>query len=122
MNHSPWIVQLKRTRPVEPLAENLSTDTVIVGGGIAGITTAYFLLTKGTERVVLLEAGKVAHGATGHNAGQITSYFEKTFIQLAERYGIVQTTAAHKAIEEDARVLLEHIFAHAELSTLTKSV
>ncbi len=117
MNHSPWIVQLKRTRPVEPLSENLSTDTVVVGGGIAGIATAYFLLTKGTERVVLLEAGKVAHGATGHNAGQITSYFEKSFTQLAERYGIVQTAAAQKAIEEDARTLLEHIFAHAELST-----
>lgn len=117
MNHSPWIVQLKRTRPVEPLSSNLFADTAIVGGGIAGITTAYFILTKTIQSVVLLEAGKVAHGATGHNAGQITSYFEKTFTELAERYGIVRTAAAQRAIEEDARALLEHIFAHAELST-----
>lgn len=117
MNHSPWIVQLKRTRPVEPLSENLSADTVIVGGGIAGITTAFFTLTNTSHSVILLEAGKVAHGATGHNAGQITSYFEKTFTELAERYGIVRTTAAHKAIEEDARALIEYIFAHAELTT-----
>lgn len=117
MNHSPWIAQLNRTRPIEPLNQNLSSDVVIVGGGIAGITTAFFILTKTTHSVVLLEAGKVAHGATGHNAGQITSYFEKTFVELSERYGIVRTTAAYRAIEEDARVLLEHIFAHAELST-----
>jgi len=117
MNHSPWLVQLKRTRPVEPLSQNLSTDTIIVGGGIAGISTAFFILTKTTHSVVLLEAGQVAHGATGHNAGQITSYFEKTFTELAERYGIVRTAAAHKAIEEDARTLIEHMFAHAQLTT-----
>ena len=117
MNHSPWLVQLKRTRPVEPLSQNLSADTIIVGGGIAGISTAFFILTRTTHSVVLLEAGMVAHGATGHNAGQITSYFEKTFTELSERYGIVRTAAAHKAIEEDARVLMEHMFTHAELTT-----
>src|SRR6188768_2726334 len=105
MNHSPWLVQLKRTRPVEPLSQNLFADTIIVGGGIAGISTAFFILTKTNHSVVLLEAGMVAHGATGHNAGQITSYFEKTFAELAERYGVVRTAAAHKAIEEDARAL-----------------
>lgn len=117
MNHSPWLAQLNRTRPIEPLSQNLSADTIIVGGGIAGISTAFFILTKTTHSVVLLEAGKVAHAATGHNAGQITSYFEKTFTELSERYGIVRTTAAHKAIEEDARILLESIFVQAQLTT-----
>ncbi len=116
MNRSPWIVQLKRTRPVELLSENLFADVGIVGGGIAGISTAFFVLTTTDKSVVLLEAGKVAHGATGHNAGQITSYFEKTFVELSERYGIVRTTQAYKAIEEDARELLEHMFSHAEVS------
>lgn len=117
MNHSPWIVQLKRTRPAEPLSENIGANVGIVGGGIAGITTAFYTLTNTDKSVVLLEAGKVAHGATGHNAGQITSYFEKSFTELAERYGIVRTVAAHKAIEEDARALLEGIFAQAQLTT-----
>ncbi len=117
MNHSPWIVQLKRTRPIEPLSENIYANVGIIGGGIAGITTAFYLLSATNKSVVLLEAGMVAHGATGHNAGQITSYFEKTFTELSERYGIVRTVTAHKAIEEDARSLLEGIFSHAELTT-----
>ena len=50
MNNSPWIKQLRRTRSVEPLAENLDAVVVIVGGGIAGVTTAYFLLTQTSSK------------------------------------------------------------------------
>ncbi len=117
MNHSPWIVQLKRARPAQVLDHNLTTDVVVVGGGIAGITTAFFLLSQTDHRVVLIDAGNIAHGATGHNAGQITSYFEKTFAELAERYGVVRTAHAHKVIEEDARSLLEGIFSYTQLTT-----
>jgi glycine/D-amino acid oxidase-like deaminating enzyme len=68
-NHSPWIKQLKRSRPVQALSGNLTTDIVIVGGGIAGIMTAYFTLRDTDKSVVLIDADKIAHGATGHNAG-----------------------------------------------------
>ena len=116
-NNSPWIHQLRRTRPVESLEENLYTDIVIVGGGIAGITTAYFMLTQTNKKIVLVEAGKIAHGATGHNAGQITSYFEKPFREIVNRFGLSKAARAQQAIEEDARSLLEKIFSHAELTT-----
>ena len=53
-NHSPWIKQLNRTRPVVPLGEDLKTEVVIVGGGIAGVITAYFTLRDTDKNVVLL--------------------------------------------------------------------
>jgi glycine/D-amino acid oxidase-like deaminating enzyme len=114
-NHSPWIAQLNRTRPIEPLSENLSTDVCIVGGGIAGVSTAYFLLTQTDKKVLLLEAGKIAHGATGHNAGQITSYFEESLTELVKRFGLELAGSAQKVIEEDARVLLNSIINFAKL-------
>jgi len=117
MNHSPWIAQLKRTRPADTLSGPLGADVVIVGGGIAGITTAYMILTKTNLSVALIEAGKVAHGATGHNAGQITSYFEKSFTELVERYGIERAAHAQRAIEEDARILLSEIITDASITT-----
>lgn len=117
MNHSPWIAQLNRTRPVQPLDQNLETDVIIVGGGIAGVTTAYFLLTRTDKKVILLEAGKVAHGATGHNAGQISSYYEKNFSEMVEQFGIDKAKHAQKVIEEDARILLESIFSEVRLNT-----
>lgn len=117
MNNSPWLAQLKRTRPVEPLEENISTDVCIVGGGIAGITTAFFLLMKTKKRVVLLEAHKIAHGATGHNAGQITSYFETPLRDLVQKFGFAKAIHAQKVIEEDARILFEKVFIDAFLQT-----
>jgi glycine/D-amino acid oxidase-like deaminating enzyme len=116
MNHSPWIEQLKRTRITEPLEENLSTDIVIIGGGIAGVSTAYFLLTETDKNIILLEANKIAHGATGHNAGQVSSDFEIPFKELIKRYGETKAVHAQKAIDIDARRLLKKIMRKANIS------
>ncbi len=45
-------------------------DVLVVGGGIVGLATAYFLADCGA-RVQLIEAGTIASGATGANAGGI---------------------------------------------------
>lgn len=116
MNNSPWIKQLRRTRPIEPLDENLDADVVVIGGGIAGVTTAYFLLTQTTKTVLLLEGGKIAHGATGHNAGQISSYYEKSLADLVRDFGETKATRAQRIIEEDARALFNEIFSDTQLS------
>lgn len=116
-NHSPWIQQLARVRGIDALDSNISTDICVIGGGIAGVTTVYFLLTQTDKRVVLLEAGKIAHGATGHNAGQITSYFEVSFAELTKRYGLADASYAQKMIEENARVFLQNIITNAGLNT-----
>jgi sarcosine oxidase, subunit beta len=50
----------------------VESDVIVVGGGIAGASTAYHLAALG-RRVTLLERGEVASGASGVNAGQIDS-------------------------------------------------
>ncbi|ETX02335.1 MAG: hypothetical protein ETSY1_03945 [Candidatus Entotheonella factor] len=45
-------------------------DCLIIGGGIAGVSTAYHLAGYG-DRVTLLERGDIASEASGVNAGQI---------------------------------------------------
>ncbi|MCP3674692.1 MAG: FAD-binding oxidoreductase [Gammaproteobacteria bacterium] len=52
------------------LEGDLQTDVVIVGGGFSGVNTALELIEKGYA-VVLLEANRIAWGATGRNGGQI---------------------------------------------------
>ncbi|MGB3921782.1 MAG: FAD-binding oxidoreductase [Minisyncoccia bacterium] len=113
-NHSPWIKQLKRVRGVSPIANNTETDVVIVGGGIAGVTTAYFALTRTDKGVLLVEADKIAHGATGHNAGQITSYFERSLTDLVNEFGSDLAIDGQRSIES-AWSLLDEIISVAKL-------
>ncbi len=115
-NHSPWIAQLARTRPVVPLEEDLLADVVIVGGGIAGIMTAYFTLRDTDRAVLLVEGDKVAHGATGHNAGQLVSYFERPFKSLVDDFGLSLASEGASAVEH-AWTLLDEVVEEAKLTT-----
>lgn len=45
-------------------------EILIVGGGIAGVSTAFYLARQGAE-VALVERGEIASEASGANAGQI---------------------------------------------------
>jgi len=50
----------------------LTADVVVIGGGIAGASTAYHLSRLGHD-VALVERGEIASGASGVNAGAIDS-------------------------------------------------
>ncbi len=115
-NHSPWIKQLNRTRQVVPLENDLTTDFLIVGGGIAGVTTAFFALRDTDKKVVLIEADKIAHGATGHNAGQITSYFERPLTELVGEFGFELAIEGQRSVEFGWS-LLDEIVSQAKLQT-----
>src|SRR5690348_15802596 len=45
-------------------------DVLVVGGGLVGLSIAYFLVERGA-RVQLIEANSLASGASGANAGGI---------------------------------------------------
>lgn len=115
-NHSPWIHQLNRTRPVTPLEEDLLAEVVVVGAGIAGTATAYFALRDTDHSVLLLDADKVAHGATGHNAGQLTTYFERSFASMVEEFGLTLASEGVRAVEHTWE-LIDEIVEEAKLAT-----
>ncbi|MDB5254340.1 MAG: hypothetical protein JWL80_406 [Parcubacteria group bacterium] len=114
-NRSPWIHQLNRTRPVVQLKHDTEVDVAIVGGGIAGVSSAFFILRDTDKKVIILEASKVAHGATGHNAGQVTSYFERPFDELVQEFGLEKAAEGQRAIELSWE-LLDQIYTEAELT------
>ena len=51
-----------------------TTRVVIVGGGIIGCATAYYLTRTGISDVVIVERDHVASGASGYSAGILTPY------------------------------------------------
>lgn len=114
-NSSPWIHQLNKQRATQKIAQDVVTDVAIIGGGIAGIATAFFVLKYTEKKVVLCERGKIGHGATGHNAGQVVSYFERPFKDLVREFGLEVASRGQKDVEE-AWQLLDEMYADAALN------
>lgn len=54
-----------------PLSGDHSCDTVIVGAGIAGISTAYELATQG-QKVIIIDRGKIAGGITARTTAHLS--------------------------------------------------
>jgi sarcosine oxidase subunit beta len=50
-------------------------DVVVVGAGILGSTTAYYLKRNGLSNVLLLDRGDAASGGTGKSAAIVRSYY-----------------------------------------------
>jgi glycine/D-amino acid oxidase-like deaminating enzyme len=66
----------------------IECDYLIVGGGIAGVMTAYLLSKETQASVVLIEKDGIGSGATGASAGMIVREFEGvSFENLVSRFG-----------------------------------
>lgn len=114
MNKSPWIHQLNHEREVKKLSSDLTTEVAIVGAGIAGISTAFYLLKHTGKKVVLLEGYKLAHGATGHNGGQMVTYFERPFPDIVKEFGLEKACHGQREIDS-AWELVEEMYVEAGL-------
>ena len=65
-----------------------SSRIVIVGGGIAGCSTAYHLALLGEKDVLLLEQGKLTCGTTWHAAGLVGQMRPNRTMTRMSKYGI----------------------------------
>ena len=63
-------------------------EIIIVGGGIAGCSTAYHLARAGKTDVLLLEQGKLTSGTTWHAAGLIGQMRPNRNMTAMSKYGI----------------------------------
>jgi glycine cleavage system aminomethyltransferase T/glycine/D-amino acid oxidase-like deaminating enzyme len=63
-------------------------EIVIVGGGIAGCSTAYHLARLGKTDVLLLEQGKLTSGTTWHAAGLVGQMRPNRTMTQMSKYGI----------------------------------
>ena len=72
------------------LEENLVCDVCVVGGGYTGLSTSLSLSEMGYS-VVLLEAQRVAFGASGRNGGQVSSGQQWNVCDLHNAFGREKT-------------------------------
>jgi len=82
-----WYSATMVAAPARPqLGSDLDVDVCVIGGGLAGITTAREVARRGWS-VALLEAGRLAGGASGRNTGFVLPGFGAAADRLVARVG-----------------------------------
>ena len=120
MKSSYWILSSKNNRSYKGLDKDISTDCLIVGGGIVGLTTAY-LLAKENKKVVIVEADKVGFGTSGRNTGKVTSQHGLIYKDICKKYSPQKARMYYEANEEGLK-LVEDIVSEHNISCDFKKV
>lgn len=81
-----WFAGTAAAPPRARLNYDLDADVCVIGGGIAGLTAAREVALRGWS-VVVLEARRVASGASGRNGGVVLPGFSAPLEGIVERIG-----------------------------------
>ncbi len=88
----------------------VSVDVVIIGGGITGLSTAFWLQKEDPSlSIAIVEKYLMGAGASGRNAGFITCGSVEHFNRLVEQYGEERALEIWKFSEENLSLLKENI-------------
>ncbi|MCI7019209.1 MAG: FAD-dependent oxidoreductase [Clostridiales bacterium] len=82
-----------------PLKGNVSTDVLVIGGGMAGLLCAYKLKKAGVDCVVA-ERKRIASGVTGDTTAKLTSQHGLIYGKIAKKGGLEAAKLYLQANEE----------------------
>ncbi len=80
-----WSDQIPRIR-YPRLQNNIVADVAIVGGGIAGLLSAYLLANAG-KKVVILEKGDLLSGTTMYTTAFLSQIIDTSAVDMTNIYG-----------------------------------
>ncbi|MDB9513159.1 FAD-dependent oxidoreductase [Kamptonema animale CS-326] len=111
LTRSYWLTNLPyqdlHTTPELPT----QTDIVVIGGGITGVSTAYWL-TKHGLNVTLLEQRGISGGATGRNGGHFNPRTKKNFAVALKEYGTETALAILDYVQKNAAAIKQFVADH----------
>jgi glycine/D-amino acid oxidase-like deaminating enzyme len=116
MINSDSVSYWQRTTPHLPLATTLppSVDVTVIGGGLLGASTCYWLARSGI-RVALLERTAIAHGATGRNGGFVRAGSAESYPEAIAHLGR-ETARAMMDITTESRTLLRQVVREEDIA------
>ena len=102
MHESIWAAT-KKLPHFPALGQEISTDVLIIGGGMAGILTAYKLTRQGVN-CVLIEGDRICRGVSGNTTAKVTVQHGLIYHRLLKQFGEERAKlyyhANRKALEE----------------------
>ena len=100
--------------PPEPrpaLDHDASADVVVIGAGVAGVATAYWLARAGA-RPLVLEARTIAEAASGRNAGFLLAGVAENFLVASRRYGEANALRIWRFTRRNQELVRELVARH----------
>ncbi|MEU1332672.1 FAD-dependent oxidoreductase [Streptomyces sp. NPDC005865] len=91
-----------------PLSDDIEVDVVVVGGGVAGLSTAWELAREGRS-VAVLEADRIAAGVTGHTTAKLTALHSLVYERLRRTRG----PKAARLYAQSQQQAVEHVVSVA---------
>ena len=88
--------QVQKEKKHEKLTRDISTECLIVGAGIPGITTAY-LLSKNGVKVTVVDADKIGGGCSGRNTGKVTAQHNIIYSKIKREYNLEKAKSYYEA-------------------------
>lgn len=107
VSESYWM-QTAEAAPYPALDTDLRADVAVAGAGMAGLCTAWELARLGRS-VVLLDAGRIAAGVTGHTSAKLTVQHSLVYAHLRAVFG-PEAARLYAVSQTDA---VEHVIATA---------
>lgn len=99
--------------PRDPLIKDIKTEVAIIGAGITGLLTAYFLNKKGIQTIIL-EANETVSGQTGNTTAKIALSHHigyQNLIKKSESHARQYAKAHREAIASYQRMIEEEHIA-----------
>lgn len=90
------------------LEGRVKADVCVVGGGLAGLTAALELVRKG-RKVCVLEANRVAWGASGRNGGFVSPGWAARYKNIQRAVGAEHAKELHRLSIEGADMVLKNV-------------
>jgi hypothetical protein len=83
-SRSPWMETLAPA--LSPLPQNIETDVLVIGAGIAGLSCAYELASLG-RRVTVVDRGRFGRGMTARTTAHLSFETDDGFQELIKAHG-----------------------------------
>jgi glycerol-3-phosphate dehydrogenase len=104
MTTSHWL------RPHTFKTPDMSADVVIVGGGYAGLASAYWISEYRPDlKIIIIERSQLGAGASGRNAGFLTRGSATFYKSLSKEWGKERALSLYQFGNESINLVHQHI-------------